>query len=190
MANETTFSDVSSLINPIRESATFYAMQNFFMPTLVSTFTDGQGFVDRKGSVYAGGTVSTGLGETDDLDDERQSLTRSLEWTLTPSEAGTQYFVTDRRIETDDVMNILADVSTEVGYRVYEQVENDLIGNFSSLTAGTVGTGGGTLTWQDIYKAAAILRANGVPGPYACVLHEYQYLNPSSERIEVRYSAP
>lgn len=177
MANETTYINLGAgtvTMEAVYEAVTFYAQQNFFMPTLVQTFTDFSGMQPRKGSVYGAGTVATSLGETDDLDDQRQAVTRSLDYTLTPSEAGTQFAVTDRRLDSDDAM-IIQDIVTHFGYTMFKQVESDLLSTFSSLTGGTIGSAGGTLTWGSIYDAAAIMRANGIPAPYYCVLHEYQY---------------
>jgi hypothetical protein len=173
-ASDTTYADIQSLLPDVYDAAMMYAQQNFFMPSLVTVYTDMTGMQARKGSKYAAGTVVTGLGETDDLDTHTQEFARSAAFTLTPGEIGTQFFITDQRIESDD-SEVLADLSQHIGYTVFKQVEDDLLGNFSTFTGGTIGTAGGTLSWGDVYDAVAILRATGVPAPYFAVLHEYHY---------------
>jgi hypothetical protein len=173
MANESTYALISSILPSIWEAALMFARQNFIMPGLVTTFTDQSGMQDRKFTVYADGTVVTGLGETTDL--TTQALSRTLLATLTPTEIGTQYIITDRRLDSDDVMNVVADMAQIVGYDLFKQVEADLTGLFDDFTAGTVGAAGSALTWTNIYQARARLAYNKIAGPYNVVLSEYQY---------------
>ena len=172
MANETTYALISSLLPDVYEAALMYAQESFIMPQLVTAYTDQTGMQDRKVSEYAAGTVATGLGETTDL--ATQAFTRSLLATLTPAEIGTQFIVTDRRVDSDDV-DILADLAQHIGYTIFRQIEEDLVSHFDSFTGGTVGTGGAALTWADVYAARARLAAANVPPPYNLVLAEYQY---------------
>jgi hypothetical protein len=172
MANETTYALISSLVNPIWEAALMYAQQNFFMPALVTGFNDFNGMQDRKITQYAAGTVITALGETTDL--TAQALARSLLATLTPAEVGTMYMLLDRRKDSDPE-DVAADIAQKVGYEIFLQVEKDLLGDMASFTAGTVGFAGSALNWTRVYAARAKLAANAIPGPYVCVLHEYQY---------------
>jgi hypothetical protein len=152
-----------------------YAMLNFSMPSIVTTFNDMTGMQPRKGTTYAAGTVGTSLSETYDLDNDRQLFDRNAEYTLTPGEAGTQYFLTDRRLATDPESGIQSDLAEHFGYTVFKAVETALLGHMPSFTGGTIGTAGGTLTWGNIYSAVAILRATGAPAPYYVMLHEYHY---------------
>lgn len=172
MANETTYALISSLLPDVYEAALMYAQESFVMPQLVTVYTDQTGMQARKFSEYAPGTVATGLGETDDL--TTQALARSLLATLTPAEIGTQFIVTDRRLDSDDV-DILADLSQHIGYTIFRQIEEDLVGHFENFTGGSVGTGGAPLTWARIYAGRARLAAANVPPPYNLVLSEYQY---------------
>lgn len=172
MANETTFALVSSWLNDIKEGALLYAQANFIMPNVVTVYSDQTGMQARKVAEYGGGTVQTGLGETDDLN--TQAFTLSEIATLSPAEIGTQFIVTDRRLESD-VVDVMADLTQHIGYTVGKQVESNLCSNFSAFTGGTVGTAGNALAWADVYKARARLAAASVPGPYTLVLHEYQY---------------
>jgi hypothetical protein len=61
-----------------------------------------------------------------------------------------------------------------------EFVDTTLVGHLSSLTGGTVGSAGGTLTWQNIFRAQAYLRTNKVSGPYFCVVHPVQWYHLTS----------
>lgn len=174
MANEyTTYNPgINSFIPDIWEAALMYAQDQFVMPRIVSVFNSG-GWNPRKFTEYIAGTIDSSVAETDDI--ARQPFNRQSLATLTPGEVGHRYDVTDRRMETDDVDNLLADIASDLGYGVFKKVESDLAGNMASFTGGTVGSGGGTLTWANIFDARAILAATAIPGPYICVLHEYQY---------------
>lgn len=175
MANETTYALISSLLPDIWEAALMYAQQSFFMPSIVTSFMDEDGMEPRKNSAYATGTVVTGLGETTDL--TTQAFSRAALSTLTPTEIGTQFIVTDRRMASDD-MSVMADLAQHIGYTIFKQVETDLLSDGTLLTGGTVSMGAGTaLTWAKIYQARAILEANAVPPPYNVVLHSYQWLS-------------
>lgn len=172
MANESTYALISTLVNPTWEAALMYARANLVMPQLVTAFTDMDGMQDRKVTEYAAGTVVTSLGETTDL--TTQALSRSLLTTLTPAEAGTMYFLTDRRAASDPE-DVAADIAEKVGFEMFKQVETDLLGDFASLTGGTVGAAGSALSWARIFAARAKLAGTNIPGPYVCVLHEYHW---------------
>jgi hypothetical protein len=189
MANETTYSLISSLVNPIWEAALMYAQQNFFMPSIVSAFNDFSGMQDRKVTEYAAGTVITSLAETTDL--VAQALSRALTSTLTPAEVGTMYFLTDRRRDSDPE-DTAADIAEKVGYEIFLQIEKDLLGDMASFTGGTVGFAGSALNWGRVYAARAKLAASAIPGPYVCVLHEYQYyqLATAANIVGVANAAP
>lgn len=176
MAN-TTYALISSLLPSVWEAAMMHAMQNTFMPSLVQVFNDRTGGVARSGSKYSAGTVAS-LTEGTDIS-TAQTLTRAAFATITPAEVGDLYLITDLRAESEDVMNIFADAAQVIGYAMAKSVETNLLSSFTSFTGeasgGTIGTAGGTLTISHILAAASQLRAQGVPGPYNCVLHEYQW---------------
>lgn len=171
---DVSWSDISSLIPGIYDGAMMHAQKNFFMPTLVRVWNDNQTMSARKGSTHSAGTVAVGLAETDDLDSFQETMTPSLEYTLTPQEIGIQYLMTDQRL-TNQYNDEIADAQFRIGYSAFAQVESHLLAHFSSFTGGTIGSAGGTLTWGSVYDAIAILRATGVPAPYFVVLHEYHY---------------
>lgn len=174
MANETTYALISSLLPDVYEAALMYAQESFIMPQLVTVYTDQTGMQARVFSEYATGTVATGLGETDDLNAETQAFERSTLATLTPGEIGTQFVVTDRRVNSDDV-DVLADLAQHIGYTIFQQIESDLLSHFANLTGGSVGTASQPLSWGHVYAARARLAAANVPPPYNLVLSEYQY---------------
>jgi hypothetical protein len=83
-------------------------------------------------------------------------------------------FISDQRVESDD-QGIVGDTARELGVGLAQKIEIDLLGNFSSLTGGTVGTAGSVLTWGIILAAQSRLRAANAPMPYTCVVHPYQW---------------
>lgn len=164
-------SDISGYIHSIYEDALFVARDNNLMATLVSTFTDASGTATRSRSEYGTATMNS-IGETDDL--VSQAFTPSVGNVLTPAELGAQFFVTDLRVETD-IFGILQDAPMELGMAAAQKVEKDLLGNFSSLTGGTVGAAGTAITWGHFYAMLARLRAQNAPGPYYFVCHPYHW---------------
>lgn len=92
--------------------------------------------------------------------------------TITASEVGAMVLLQDlaREAATDDVA---AAVGRQLGDAMAKKVDTDLAALFSGFS-NTVGSGAAEITVEDIFKAAAILRANNAPGPYVAVLHPYQ----------------
>jgi len=172
MANETSHALISALLPDVYEAALMYAQASFVMPQLVTVYTDQTGMQARIFSEYSPGTVGVGLAETSDL--SRQAFERSTLATLTPAEIGTQFLVTDRRVDSDDV-DVLADLAQHIGYTIFRQVESDLLSHFASFTGGTIGAASEPLTWAKVYAARALLAGANVPPPYHLVLSEYQY---------------
>lgn len=170
----TTYSLVRQFLPDVWEAALDYAQQNFVMGNLVTVFADMAGMQGRMVTENEAGTVNTNLAETQDL--TPQAFNRRLLASLTPAEHGMQYMVTDRRVASDDE-SVLADIAQEIGYAMGKKVEQDLLGDFSSFTGGSVGSAGSGMTWQLIFDGRARLAAAGIPGPYNVVLHEYQWLD-------------
>lgn len=174
MAQLNTWSDISSIAPDIQENADFVIRESYQMQNLVTIFRDQSGANPRKGYDYNQGTAAT-LAETDDL--TSSAFTPSLGQTLTPAEIGLQFFVTDLRAESEAPESIIRDGAMELGMAAGDKVESDLIGLFGSLTGGTVGTAGSTITWG--YLAAAISRARNANKstrvPLSAVVHEYQW---------------
>lgn len=174
MAQLNTWSDVSSIANNIQEMAHFVVRENYQMQNLVTVFGDMTGMNPRIGYTYNQGTA-TSIGETDDL--TSSAFTPSAEQTLTPAEIGLQFFVTDARAASDLPENIIRDGAMELGLAGGDNIESALVTAMASLTGGTIGAAGTTITWG--YLAAAISQArnaNKSKGiPLAAVIHEYQW---------------
>lgn len=166
MANESTAASMSALINDIFEGALLVAREQSVMIPLVQNFTDMSGIAARVRTDYTGGTIQT-IAETDDM--SSQTFTPSAGGTITISQVGAQYFITDLRIESD-FNNVRRDASTDLGQIMAVKMDGDLVGNFSSLSGGTVGSAGGTITWSNVFAGITHLRAKFAPQPYVCVL--------------------
>ncbi len=172
-AGRVQLSDISSLMNVIYDDALLVARDNNLMSALVASPNDATNneAETRKLYEYTGATINT-IGEDDDL--ASQTFTPAVLNTLTPAEVGAQYFITDKRMNSD-YFAVRSDAAQDLGLAMATKIETDLLGDFSSLTGGTIGSSGTTLTWGHLYAAANILRAQKAPLPYACVLHPYQY---------------
>lgn len=169
---QTLYSDISSLVNPIQQDTlAILRQQNLLLPT-VRQF-NGTGMNPRKGYDWGTLTVNT-VAEDDDMIPQKFDKTERV--TLTPTSKGAQVWLSDQRLATDWDM-IRQDVSMELGAVFATHVDTTLAGHFSSLTGGTVGTAGSALTWNNVLDAQALLQAAGVPTPYFCVLHTYQWLD-------------
>ena len=171
MASLNPSSDISAFINTIYEQAILVARDNNVMTGIVRPFNDRTGVAVRQNSQYGGLTVNS-IAETDDL--VGQAFTPSSIATLTPAEAGGQYFLTDTRVESDP-FGVRNDAAQDMGLAMATKMETDLISNFTSLTSGTIGAAGSTITWSYVFAAEAILRNAKAPYPYALVLQPYQW---------------
>jgi len=171
MASLNPSSDISSFINTIFEASILVARDNNVMTALVRTFNDRTGVATRQNSQYGGLTVNS-ISETDDL--VGQAFTPASIATLTPAEAGGQYFLTDTRVESDPFA-VRNDASQDMGLAMSTKIETDLLGVIPSFTGGTVGTSGSTITWGHVFAMEAQLRAQKAPYPYFMVMHPYQW---------------
>lgn len=170
MANESTYADIASLVNDIFEGAMLKIRELNVVAPLVQSFS-AVGMTDRKDEAYSGGTVQD-IAETDDL--SAQTFTPAAGVTLTPSIRGAQYFLTDARINSD-TNQVRADASLDLGQMMGEKIDTLLATDVASLTGGTVGTAGGTLTWANVFAASAKMRGLKLPGPYTCVMRPEQW---------------
>lgn len=168
----TQVSDIQSptdYIQSIYEDALFVAREQNLMSSLVTNYT-GQGVAPRVSSEYSSATIAA-VNDDDDL--SSQSFAPTVLSTLTPSEVGAQYLITDQRLESDP-MGVQQAAALELGSAMATKIETDLIGNFSSFTGGTAGAAGSTMTWDYFFAAVSQLRAQKAPAPYYAVLHPYQ----------------
>lgn len=189
MANESTYTNVSHLINPIWETALWIMQERFVMPNVVRSFSDMRGFADRKVSEYVDDSndVQTALGETEDLSPTQ--LDRDLLAALTPEEIGKQYVLTDRRVESDPV-SIVADAGNAIGYSLGKQVERYMMSHFTDFTAGAYGSAANRASMDMLYWARTKLEAAGVPGPYFTAIHPYQFRDIHADFTSLSNAAP
>jgi hypothetical protein len=157
----------------VQEDAIFVVREAVLMPRLIKNFNDRNGLNPRKGYVYNQSSAAT-VGESDDL--TSKAFTPSLDQTLTPAEIGLQFFITDSRWESEAPESIMNDAAMELGLAATDKIESDLVGDMASLTGGTVGAAGTTITWG--YVSAAIAQARNanknVAKPLSVVIHGYQ----------------
>jgi len=166
-----TYADISSYVNTIWQDALLVARDNNLMVNLVTVFNDRAGMAVRSNSEYGTATIQS-VAETDDL--TSQAFTPAVLSSLTPAEVGAQFFMTDQRLESDPFM-VRSDAAMELGSAVGQKIEKDLLGNFTSLTGGTVGTAGSVATWAYFYAMLTKLRAQNAPAPYAFVCRPEQW---------------
>lgn len=188
MAGESTYSSISSLVNNIIDQAFLTASENSVMTNLVRVYSDTSTAAPRVWSQYTGGTVVE-LAEISDL--TSQTFNPAAAGTLTPTMFAQQYYLTDLRIASDP-FGVQRDAGEDLGRVFAVKVDGDLVGNFSSFTGGTVGTAGGTLTWANIHRAAAYLRAAYAPSTYICVVRpeHWYYLTSASSGVPTLMQSP
>jgi len=164
---------ISAYIQDIFEDAMFVARETSVMPALVTGFADTTDELKpRKSSQHAQATISN-IGETDDL--SSQTFTPAVLATLTPAEAGGQFFLTDTRMSADP-FGVRADAALELGQQMGKKINTDLLGDLASLTGGTVGAAGTVISWGHFFAALSQLEVvSGKYGQYACVLHTYEW---------------
>lgn len=181
MASEATYAAFATMLPKIYDVALMTLRDMSIVAPLVSVAGDRTGLAPRIIGSYSGGTVQT-IAETDDM--AAQAWAATAGGTITPTIKGAEYFINDTLIESGD-QRAAADAATDLGNILAEKRDVDLVGLFSSFTGGTVGTAGGTLTWANIMRAGAYLRANKVPAPYVAVLRpeQWYYLTSASSGV-------
>ena len=92
--------------------------------------------------------------------------------TITAAEKGVLVTLTDIAQE-GAAEDVAAAIGRQIGEGLAVKVDTDLAGLFSGFS-NSVGSGAAEITVEDIFKAAAILRANNASGDYVGVLHPYQ----------------
>lgn len=166
-----TYSTVSTLINDIYNAAEYELTESNLLVRTVKTFGNVMGMAPRKVSQYDGANPRE-AGEGEDI--TPTILDRNLLATLTPARHADNFLLTDERVETDP-QDVRADAAQILGSSFGQYVDTKIAGLFSSLTAGTVGSAGGTITWDNIADAYSILKDGKVPGPYWCALHPFHW---------------
>jgi hypothetical protein len=171
MANESTYAGIAGLVANVFEVAMQVATEGNVIAPFVTQFNDSQSAAPRVFGDYSGGTFLA-VDEATDL--SQQAFNASASGPLTPSVYGSQALLTMRRIVSDPA-NATREAGIHLGNAASAHIDTNLAGLFSSLTGGTVGTAGGTLTWANILRAQAYIRAQKVFGRYTCVLRPEQW---------------
>jgi hypothetical protein len=170
MADESTYTGISSLVANIYELALLTAQEGNVIAPFVTVFND-TGSSPRVFGSYSGGTFGT-VTESEDM--SPQAFNASVSGTITPATYGQQFLLTTRRIRSDP-NNAQAEAGQYLGETAAAHIDTNLAGVFSSFTGGTVGTAGGTLTWTNILRAQAYMRTNKIFGRYTVILHPVQW---------------
>ena len=173
MSNFNPSADISGYIQTIFEDAMFIARENAVMPALVTQFSDTTDEKKpRQRSDWSSATI-TAIGETDDL--QSQAFTPTAGSTLTPAEAGGQFFLPDTRVSADP-FGVRNAAALELGMAMATSINENLLDDIASITGGTVGSAGTTITWGHFFAALSqVENATKKAGPYVCVLHTYQW---------------
>jgi hypothetical protein len=167
-----TAGDISTFVNTVWADALMVARDNNVMSRLVRVFGDRQGDALRKNAKYSGTATFNQVAETDDL--SSQSFTPVTDQTLTPYEYAAQFFMTDRRIETD-IWSYRQDAAIELGASYGQKTDQFLSGLFSSLTGGTAGSAGSNMSWAVFFNALTKARRALIPQPWVMVLTPEQF---------------
>ena len=171
MANESTYAGIASLVANVYELALMTAQEGNVIAPFVTTFGDTDSSAPRVFGSYTGGTFAT---ITESADMTQQPFNAAAGGTLTPAVFGSQVLLTTRRIRSDPA-NAQSDAGQHLGETAAAHIDTNLAGLFGSLTGGTVGTAGGTLSWANILRAQAYLRTNKVFSRYTVIVHPVQW---------------
>lgn len=171
MANEATSSVLSELYANIVQSALFTLNEQTVIRPLVRNYDmSGTPGLTAQVPIYPS-VAAAAVADGTDLTNTAFNTTSK---TITASEVGVMVELTDLAAEsaTDDVA---AAIGRQIGAAMAEKVDTDLAGLFSGFS-NVVDKSGAAVTVEDIFKAAATLRANNANqnGGFVCVLHPYQ----------------
>lgn len=181
MANESSYSGISALIANVYENAMHAAFEGNVIAPHINVFQDSSSPAPRIFGSYSGGTF---LAVAESADNAAQAFNASSEGTLTPAVYAQMIELTNRRIAAEPG-RAQREAGIHLGNTLASAVDTQLAGLFSSLTGGTVGTAGSTLTWANVFLAQAKMRTNKLAGPYTCILHPVQwyYLTSASSGV-------
>lgn len=171
MANESTYTGISTLIANVYENAMHAAFEGNVVAPHINVWQDSDSPAPRIFGSYSGGTF---LAVAESADNAAQAFNATAEGTATPSVYAQMVELTNRRLRAEPG-RATREAGVHLGNTLSSSVDTNLVGLFSSLTGGTVGTAGGTLTWANIFRAQAYVRTQKVPGPYTVILHPVQW---------------
>lgn len=177
---DTLTAQLNGLFPKIYDKAILVARAQNVMLQLVTVFDDRQDIADR---IFKSRSGVTAIDIAENADIPSTTFTTAADATITPNEIAAQYVLSDRVVRTDP--DIWMDAGEDLGNGMAEKIDRDLTGVFSGFTGGSTGGAGVTPTYGHIAAARSLLRAQGIAGPYWCVLHEYvQFTLSSSVSLE------
>ncbi|WKW35126.1 major capsid protein [Phage DSL-LC06] len=170
MANEVDTGVTTALYANMVQAALFTLSERTVIRPLVKQYdmTGTPGLVAQI-PIYPALTADT---PTDGSDLSNKAFEVTTSKTLTAAERGVLVTLTDLAQETASE-DVAAAVGRQIGDAMAKKVDQDLAALFSGFS-NSVGSGAAELTVEDLFKAAATLRANQAPGPYYAVVHPYQ----------------
>lgn len=168
---QTRWADITSVTNDIYEGALFTLRQQNLLARTVTVFRDTAGMQPRKVTEY-GIANPRQVAEGEDVTPTK--FDRTLLNTLTPYRHADMFLLTDERVATD-AQNVRLDAAMELGASFAQDVDEKIASLYGSLTGGTIGTAGGTITWAKLIGARSLMQGLKIPGPYWCALHPYQW---------------
>lgn len=181
MANESTYTGISTLVANVYQNAIHAAVEGNVISPHIEVWQDSTSPAPRVFGSYSGGTF---LAVAESADNSAQAFNASAGGTLTPAVYAQMIEMTNRRLRAEPG-RAQREAGIHLGNTLAAAVDTQLAGLFSSLTGGTAGTAGGTLTWANVFRAQAYIRTQKVAGPYTCVLHPVQwyYLTSASSGV-------
>lgn len=171
MANESSYAGIAGLVANVYQNAMHAAFEGNVVSPHIEVWQDSSSPAPRVFGSYSGGTF---LAVAESADNAAQAFNASVGGTLTPAVYAQMIEITNRRLRAEPG-RAEREAGIHLGNTLASAVDTQLVGLFSSLTGGTVGTAGGTATWANILRAQAYLRTQKAPGPYVCILHPVQW---------------
>jgi hypothetical protein len=171
MANESTYTGISTLIANVYQNAMHAAFEGNVISPHINVWQDSDSPAPRIFGSYSGGTF---LAVAESADNAAQAFNATSAGTLTPSVYAQMIELTNRRLRAEPG-RAQREAGVHLGNTLASAVDTHLAGLFSTLTGGTVGTAGSTLTWANVFRAQAYMRTNKLGGPYTVVLHPVQW---------------
>ena len=171
MANESTYTGISTLVANVYNNAIHAAVEGNVISPHIQVWQDSDSPAPRVFGSYSGGTF---LAVAESADNAAQAFNAASSGTLTPAVYAQMIEMTNRRLRAEPG-RAQREAGVHLGNTLASAVDTQLAGLFSSLTAGTAGTAGGTLTWANVFRAQAYIRTQKVAGPYTVVLHPVQW---------------
>ena len=173
MANEfdTGVSGADALYANIMQSALFTLNEQSIIRPLVRNYNMvGTPGLTAQVPIYPAVTAS-GVTDGSDLSNVSFATTKKE---ITASEVGVMVTLTDL-LEEASADDTAAAIGRQLGAAMAEKVDTDLAALFSGFS-NVVNKTSAAVTVQDLFKAAATLKANKADqnGAYVCVLHPYQ----------------